>query len=241
MANVAILASGGMKAAVAAAAASAAADNDLVFVHVHYGQPSAAAERAALRAFAGTFASSRVLMLGLPHLLQLHKATLSKDREPAVTRGEPGGSGRSPLLSPASLAGMMPTVFLLGVQSALRVGATKLLTGLTQFGDATHLGQPAAVGPRGDRRAFLHAFNIMLESVLPERSSVVVEAPLIDLNCVEIIKLANRFRVPFEKTWSCEKSAPQPCHSCEACKARAGGFVEAGLVDPLVQPVREPK
>ena len=175
MANVVILASGGMKAGVAAA--TLAADNHLVFVHVHYGQRSATAERAALRACAKSFQSSRVLTLGLPHLMQLQKAVLDKGSERADARDQPSGNNELPRLSSTSVRGMMPMLLLQAVQCALRVGATKVLTGLTQFCDATHLGLPPVEGPRGDRRDFLHAFNSMLESVLTERSFVVVEAP----------------------------------------------------------------
>ncbi|MGD2108658.1 MAG: 7-cyano-7-deazaguanine synthase [Phycisphaerae bacterium] len=231
MAKVVVLASGGIKSAVAAACSGA--DNELVFLHVHYGQQSATAEREALRAFGGSYPSSRVLMLGLPHFMQLEKATLGAGDELAgVADARSGGRG-APALPRTSLRGLMPIMLLVAVQTALRLGASKVLTGLTQFGDAAHLALPRAEGARGDRREFLHSFTILVESVLPERTSVAVEAPLIDLVDAEVVKLAKRFDIPFEKTWSCEQSGPKPCGTCSRCTARADAFVKAGLVDPL--------
>ncbi len=179
-------------------------------------------------------------MLGLPHLMQLQKVILDKGTERADARDQPSGNGGLPPLSSTSVRGMMPMLLLQAVQCALHVNATKVLTGLTQFCDATHLGLPPVEGPHGDRREFLHAFNIMLETVLPERSSVPVEAPLIDLDYAGVIKLANRLGVPLERTWTCQSSGPRPCHRCERCEARGRAFVDAGFVDPLGKALREP-
>ena len=237
MPRVIVLTGGGIKGAVAAG--RSAADNELIFVHADYGQPSAAAERRALPALARAFPSARVVTLDLPHVAQLQNTDPNEPGE-SSRDGETADDGASPVLSSASLRGLVSVLMSLGVQWALRLGASKVVTGLTQVCDATHLGLPPVEGSANGRREFIYSFNIMMESVLPRRSIVAVEAPLIDLEYTQIIKLAQRFRVPLERTWTCGQSRPHPCGRCEPCQARARAFVGAGVVDPLTTAVPQP-
>ena len=119
-----------------------------------------------------------------------------------------------------------------GVQGALRVGSASVAIGLMRNCDATHLGLPGLESAADQRREFLHAFNIMLETALRPRAPVRIEAPLMDLSYAEVIQLAVRFRVPLEKTWTCDGIGPQACGQCDACKARSRAFAEAALLDP---------
>jgi 7-cyano-7-deazaguanine synthase len=111
-----------------------------------------------------------------------------------------------------------------------------VITGLSHFCEAAHIGLPAAEGQDGRLFEFVHAFDIAIESLSPRRSRVRIDAPLIDLTCAQIIKLGRRFGVPFEKTWTCAQPGPRPCGSCEPCRSRERGFLEAALVDPLSMP-----
>ena len=51
----------------------------------------------------------------------------------------------------------------------------------------------------------------------------------------EIAQEAVRLKVPLELTWSCYQGEDEPCGECDACRLRAKGFEEAGLVDILCQ------
>ena len=84
-------------------------------------------------------------------------------------------------------------------------------------------------------RSFLHAYNIMLESALARGRGVRLEAPLMDVSFPDTVRLASRYHVPLEKTWSCSDSAKHPCGGCASCRTRMDAFADAGLSDPLVE------
>ena len=61
-----------------------------------------------------------------------------------------------------------------------------------------------------------------------------VEAPLIRLSKVEIIRKGLSLHLDYGLTHSCYDPAPDgtPCGRCDSCRLRARGFAEAGLTDP---------
>lgn len=57
-------------------------------------------------------------------------------------------------------------------------------------------------------------------------------APLIEMTKKEIVIEGVRLSAPLSLTWSCyDPEVDSPCHLCEACRLRAAGFDEAGVVD----------
>ncbi len=60
-----------------------------------------------------------------------------------------------------------------------------------------------------------------------------IEAPLLHLSKVQIIRKGAELDVPFEHTWSCYSGGEMACGKCEACVLRLAGFREAGLDDPI--------
>lgn len=70
-----------------------------------------------------------------------------------------------------------------------------------------------------------------------EGRRIEILAPLLSLGKKEIVLLARRLGVPFEKTWSCYQGREFPCGQCDACILRAKGFHEAGMEDPLISKV----
>ncbi len=91
------------------------------------------------------------------------------------------------------------------------------------------------------RPAFLRAF----EQVAAQATKAAVEgrgaeefsvhAPLLRLSKGQIVRLGHRLGVDFASTHSCYDPSPagEACGHCDACRLRAKGFAEAGLVDPL--------
>jgi len=60
--------------------------------------------------------------------------------------------------------------------------------------------------------------------------------PFLNDTKAEVIRLANRLKVPFEQTSTCYRppeKADEACGQCPACRLRLASFTEAGLEDPL--------
>jgi 7-cyano-7-deazaguanine synthase len=86
------------------------------------------------------------------------------------------------------------------------------------------------------RPEFFRAFNRVIARGTKagvEKRKIEIKTPLINKTKSEIIKLANRLKVPFVLTWSCYQGGESPCGECDSCYYRAKGFKEAGIEDPL--------
>lgn len=80
---------------------------------------------------------------------------------------------------------------------------------------------------------FLKSINSVLN--LNRKNSIKIQAPLIDLNKEQIIKLGASLGVPFEDTWTCydPQEGHVACGECVACANRLQGFINAGIKDPM--------
>jgi len=256
MSTIIVLSTGGIKSAVAAA--RIADQHELVLVHVDYGQASARNQARAVQALMPTYPNARCVELTMPHIIELQRAMERSPRagrstaRTAAPRGSMGtganpmgtgansmttganGSSEPEPLAPASLRGLWPVLCTVGAQCALRFGATEVAVGLTASESAIHLGLPVSGLKADARRAFAHALNIALDILSPKGYAVRLETPLIDLTYSETIKLAERFKVPLEKTWTCQADRQKPCEQCGPCRARATGFQQASMVDPAM-------
>lgn len=66
-------------------------------------------------------------------------------------------------------------------------------------------------------------------------NEVSIEAPFINYNKTEIVKLGLELKVPYEKTWSCYEGDTEPCRSCGTCIDREKAFTNNGTTDPLLK------
>jgi 7-cyano-7-deazaguanine synthase len=127
--------------------------------------------------------------------------------------------------------GLVPTLLSLAATWAGTIGARRIIIGLNEDYDLP--------GPRiGDlypdyRQEFVQTFNLMLQYAKPHRRELMVEAPLIDLTRHEILMMAQRMQIPFDKTWSCYRQSDQPCGRCWGCSNRSSGFMAINAPDPL--------
>jgi 7-cyano-7-deazaguanine synthase len=64
--------------------------------------------------------------------------------------------------------------------------------------------------------------------------AVILYAPFLHLTKAEIVKLGQRFTVPFEHTWSCYEGGLIHCGVCGTCTERREAFKLAGVPDPTV-------
>jgi 7-cyano-7-deazaguanine synthase len=64
-----------------------------------------------------------------------------------------------------------------------------------------------------------------------------IHTPLITLSKAEIIRRGVALGLDYGLTHSCYDPTAdgRPCGHCDSCVLRAKGFVEAGVIDPLVQ------
>lgn len=210
MSRIVVLAGGGVKTAVAATVAGQG--NELTLLHADFGQPSAETERACVHELARSLPAAKVLGLDLPHVGQLRRdSSAPADR---ITT------------SPADYFGLLPMLLSVAMQSAQRVGATSVVTGFSRFCDAAHLGLFGAGGRIEGMPEFIHSFNVMIDSLYPRGSRVSVDAPLMDMNYSDVVRLGRHLGAPLEATWTCRQRGPRPCGRCEPCKARSAGFEE---------------
>ena len=158
------------------------------------------------------------------HVLDL--SCLADAREP--TRPSTGGAvpiGVDPRQLPPVGPKLVDLVPLVGI--ALRFAAHHQAA-------AVHLG--LRVGPTGDPLVSATEFGqiwselIQLPCGLADLS---VELPLLELDPWQVVDLGAQAAVPFDRTWSCERSGPEPCWACGGCRAREAAFQRAAKPDPL--------
>jgi len=114
------------------------------------------------------------------------------------------------------------TIFISFAQSlAESIGAQKIFIGANAV---DYSGYPDC------RPKYYKALNCVLKEI---GAGIKIEAPLINLNKTQIIKLGQKLGVPFEKTWSCYKGEAKPCGVCDSCRFRTTGFSNAGAIDPV--------
>lgn len=232
--TIVVLTGGGIKSAVAAK--RNASDHELVLLHADYGQRSARSEQAAVTEFAGTLPAARVVTIDMPHVLQLQEKT-TRAANAVAEPSPPGGIVSTQTPSPAVVMGLTPMLLSLGLQCALRVGASRIITGVSNKVDATAIGLPRMEGLPDRNREFLHAYAVMTDLLLVQRAALKVEWPLIDLTYADIIRLADQLNVALDKTWTCERAVPRPCGRCDPCRARTAAFTAAQRADPAAAAV----
>ena len=74
---------------------------------------------------------------------------------------------------------------------------------------------------------FLNEFNELIKVGSPDK--IRIEAPAIDLNKEEIVKLGIDVGAPMELSYSCYKGEDNPCGVCESCMRRKRAFKKIGI------------
>ncbi|HOC33651.1 MAG TPA: 7-cyano-7-deazaguanine synthase QueC [Ruminococcus flavefaciens] len=62
-----------------------------------------------------------------------------------------------------------------------------------------------------------------------------IEAPFVDLNKADVVRMGTELNVPYEMTWSCYEGGDKPCGVCGTCRDRIAAFEANGLTDPLMK------
>lgn len=66
-----------------------------------------------------------------------------------------------------------------------------------------------------------------------------IETPLLYKGKKDIVELGAKLRAPLAWTWSCYEGGEFPCGKCDSCLLRAKGFEEAGVLDPLLERLKQ--
>lgn len=78
-------------------------------------------------------------------------------------------------------------------------------------------------------KEYMEKFNELFEIGSP--IDIKIEAPAIDLDKDEIVKLGHEVNAPMELSYSCYKGSDKHCGVCESCMRRKRGFKKAGIDD----------
>ena len=62
-----------------------------------------------------------------------------------------------------------------------------------------------------------------------------MEAPLLNMNKTQVVKMGLELGAPYELTWSCYEGHDTPCGECGTCIDRAAAFAANGVEDPALK------
>jgi 7-cyano-7-deazaguanine synthase len=87
------------------------------------------------------------------------------------------------------------------------------------------------------RPEFIEAFERLTQfatKAAVEGTRFKIQAPLIGMSKIDIIRTGTELGVDFSMTVSCYQAAPDgaACAKCDSCRIRAAGFAAAGIPDP---------
>lgn len=88
--------------------------------------------------------------------------------------------------------------------------------------------EEAATFPDNSKE-FLDAYNNVLK--IGTLDGVQIEAPVINLNKKEIVKLGVKINAPLNLSYSCYMGQKEHCGICESCMRRKRAFREVGVID----------
>ena len=88
--------------------------------------------------------------------------------------------------------------------------------------------EEAATFPDNSKE-FLNAFNQLLD--VGSLYDIQIEAPLIDLNKQDIVRLGYNEGAPLDLSYSCYMGGEKHCGLCESCMRRKRAFIEANVED----------
>lgn len=62
-----------------------------------------------------------------------------------------------------------------------------------------------------------------------------IEAPFVNMNKADVVKMGLELNVPYEYTWSCYEGGDKPCKVCGTCIDRAKAFELNNVKDPAME------
>jgi len=218
MSNAICMVSGGLDSCVTAAVAHSRGLS-LSFLHVNYGQLTAARELRAFNEIADHYQVSERFVADPTHLSKMGGSALT-DPSIALPQGDLDREEIPVSYVPFRNANLLS----IATSWAEVLKARFIYIGAVQEDSS---GYPDC------RESFFKAFNAVIEEGTKPDTSIELVTPLIHLSKKEIVKKGVALKVPFHLTWSCYKEEEIACGHCDSCLLRLRGFQQAELHDPL--------
>ena len=161
-------------------------------------------------------------VIDLPWLAQISNSSLNTDEDiPEPSESDLDNLEKSAQSASSVWVPARNMVFTsIAVSYAESIGAEKIIVGW----DA----EEAATFPDNSKE-FLETFNELIDVGSPDK--IKIEAPLIELNKEEIVKLGLNIGAPIELSYSCYKGSAKQCGVCESCMRRKRAFKSLGIKD----------
>ena len=212
-----VLMSGGMDSCVTAAIARRS--HDIAALHASYGQRTENREKRAFREIAARMGIEKTLMLDLGFLKGIGGSSLT---DPAI----PVPEGIPPAGIPSTYV-----PFRNGVMLSVSFAWAEVLGA-----EAVFIGAVAPDGPEGypdTTPAFFEAFRKAAEIGTRPDTHIRIEAPIVGMDKIGVVRLGLKLGAPFELTWSCYQREDVACGRCLSCLGRMRAFENAGALDPI--------
>jgi 7-cyano-7-deazaguanine synthase len=194
-------------------------NEELAFLHVTYGQRTAARELQAFERLADHYAVDRRLVASIEYLKEIGGSSLTDAKIPVTS---------------ANLAAQeIPTSYvpfrnahLLSIATswAEAIGARRIYIGAVAEDSS---GYPDC------RPEFYEAFQRSIDAGTKPQTDIEIVTPVIHLRKSEIIRRGTELDAPLGLTWSCYQSEERACGRCDSCALRLRAFAAAGLRDPI--------
>ena len=161
-------------------------------------------------------------VIDLPWLAQISTSSLNTDEEiPELTNDDLDNIKKSQESASSVWVPARNTVFTsIALSYAESINASAIIVGWN--------GEEGATFPDNSKE-YMGKFNELIKEGSPEK--IKIEAPLINLNKEEIIKIGVECGAPIELSYSCYKGDETPCGVCESCMRRKRAFEKLGLKD----------
>ncbi len=219
-----VLVSGGMDSCVTAAMMHKTGD-ELLFLHVNYGQRTQQREEKAFHNLAEHYGipDNKRMVCSIAHLAAIGGSSLT---DPSIP------------VSNADLHSEAPPTSYVPFRNA------HLLSIAVSWAETCRV-QRIAIGAVHEdssgypdcRPEYYAAFNELIR-VGTAGAGISIVTPVIHMSKEEIILLGAKLNAPLHLTWSCYQNEEIACGVCDSCALRLRGFERAGIPDPLDYAVR---
>ena len=198
-----------------------AKEYDIHAITFNYGQKSFKQELKASKAICKKMGFDHTV-IDLPWLNEISNSTLNTVEDiPEVSEDDLDDIEKSSQTASSVWVPARNMVFTsIAASFAESVGAEIIIVGW----DA----EEAATFPDNSKE-FLDTFNELLKTGSPE--NIKIEAPAIDLNKEEIVKLGLEVGAPMEISYSCYAGRNKHCGVCESCMRRKRAFKKLNIND----------
>lgn len=216
-ADAVILVSGGMDSLVTAAVATQ--DQPTAFLHITYGQRTAARERRAFDEIAAFYGIDHTLICDLSYLSSIGGSSLTDPSQSIRTTGVDASD-----IPNTYVPFRNAHILSIAVSWAETLGAGSIYIGAVEEDSS---GYPDCT------ESFLRSFETAANRGTRPETRITIHAPLLHMQKSAIVARGRELEVPFHLSWSCYQGSERACGRCDSCRLRLQAFEANGLQDPI--------